>query len=388
MTQSAKSPPCGRGSGFGHNRAHRVIVLTQLVVLVTTLLSGCWDAVPIESRAIATGLAVDVGDAGDPVMVLTSLLLSPSKEAQERSFTVSGVGTNVGASRQDRQSQVSTRLLFGQLQVVLFSEDIAKTGFDDILDYFIRYARISHTINAAVCQGTASDYLKLQTTEHLDIGSHIQELISKATDTVPLPAVTLHEFIYDVVTPHHRAVLPYVVIEGGKPALRGLALFRGSSLVATILGEDASVLTELRYSDVFGSHPFRYQYQGKTFLATMDGATSRRVSADYQDERWSFTINLSFVGHLVDKSRKDGLKDPEEAQKLLESALAEHLEEQANRLVKRLQTELKVDALDLARYALAKGRKRLEGVNWDEQFIEADIKVKVKVTMETVGEGM
>jgi hypothetical protein len=70
----------------------------------------------------------------------------------------------------------------------------------------------------------------------------------------------------------------------------------------------------------------------------------------------------------------------------IERLLKENLEKEANMFVKKLQTEHKVDCLELGRIAAAK-YGRGTGVDWNEVFLNSDIEVNVNIKINRYGRG-
>ncbi len=368
------------------DRLRRGISLCLITAFTAVSAMGCRDAVPIEDRSMAVALAVD--QSGDRV-TFTSMSLNSAKERSSPTVLISGTGQTAGETRFVRQRETSTRLMFGQLQVIIYGEEYARRGIGEEIDSLVRVPQVANTISVAVCQGSAAALISGKYDEQPHMGAYLRELLLKAPATIPLPRVTLHELIYDVVTTHRRALVPYLVLnEHGKPELKSVALFAGDQLRVVFDEQDAPLITLIRNQGVSGIFTFPYPTKSGTGTASFEGKSSRKVKASQgSDGEWSFQIEVTLKGQLIDKVFQDGLRRDQSAFRMMEQQLKEHLERRAAEVVKMLQEDLRIDALDLAKYAQQTERKSLAQADWDDLFTKAKIQVRIRPIITSFGEG-
>lgn len=355
-----------------------------IAMAATILLAGCWDAVPLERRGIATVAGIDVGT--EQSLEYTSLVLAFSKEAKEPIIVVSGEAPTPGTTRSERQLKMSGDLLFGQLQATVIGEALARQGLGSSLDIFMRNPSVSNAPPVVIYRGRVRELLALKTADQKDIGAFLHQLLTKAPDVAEMPEITLSDVYYNVLSQHRRAVIPLLSLRNGSPELEGLGIFRGDRMQATVDGENVGLLALLRGEPIHIVHPFPYSGRDGEYQATLDGTGQRRVAISRDSQGWHFRISISLKGRLSEKALDDGLQDGDKVFAVLEAALVKHIEDQTRQFVRYMQTEIRLDALDLAKYALAKWRPELQDVDWDDIVSHADIQVTVKAKLLDLGE--
>lgn len=362
------------------------MILLLMIASITTSTIGCRDAVPIEDRSIAVALAID--QTGNQV-TFTTLVLNNAKGRTTPTVTIAGMGQTAGQTREQRQRESPTRIMFGQLQAIILSEEFARRGVSIEIDPVIRIPQIANTISIAVCQGSAHQLLLGDHDQQSDMGGYLRELLLKAPATVPLPRASLHEFIYDLTTTHRRAMVPYLVLnDQGRPELEGVAVFVGDQMRSVFTGDDAALLTLLRDQGVSGIFTFPYPTKNGVGIASFQGTGQRRVRATKSgDGEWSFRVEISLKGTIVDKVHGDGLRSDRKTFDMLVEKLKAHMEARAATLVKMLQEEIRIDALNLAKYAQQTDRANLAKADWDALFTRAQVQVVFKPTITDFGEG-
>jgi uncharacterized protein (DUF3084 family) len=106
----------------------------------------------------------------------------------------------------------------------------------------------------------------------------------------------------------------------------------------------------------------------------------------YQNEQGhNFIITIKMDGTLQEHSHQ--LPVTEKHLQEIEKTIEQQLQTQCETFINKMQEEIKVDCIDILKYALAKNRRALEKEIDNPEFIHnANIQVKVKVHLENTGE--
>ena len=182
----------------------RASAIILLVLLVALFLTGCWDRIDIESRAYILGIAIDKypphpGEkekndseaaspqeeekfekmelhAGDRKYAMTIQIPILKKAQTVSAGTGSGGGggegsstweiTQIGSSfiSMNREILSRTNLIpyYEHLQVIIISEDVARQGIEDVLDFFVRDQEMRRRVKLFVSPGEAKSILDVK----------------------------------------------------------------------------------------------------------------------------------------------------------------------------------------------------------------------------------
>lgn len=127
-----------------------------MVVLMTMLISGCWSGHEVNTMGISVCIGIDKSDHG---YIVSEQVINPkaiaSKKATDESPVV--VFISEGGNIQEiiaRMTTVSPRKIYhAHLRMVIFSEEVAKEGIADIVDYLLRYHEFRTDFYFAIARG-------------------------------------------------------------------------------------------------------------------------------------------------------------------------------------------------------------------------------------------
>jgi Ger(x)C family germination protein len=174
---------------------HKLFVIL-FIIMLTALLTGCWDRKDIENRGYVLGIAIDVytpdsqekqsgqedssesstknrlegmeTHTGEHQYVLTvqlPILAKSSTTAQggsgggdgdgKKTVEITQVGNSFMSMQREMQSRTSLSLYYEHLQVIVISEDAARQGLEDIIDFFVRDPEMRRRVKIFVSKGEA-----------------------------------------------------------------------------------------------------------------------------------------------------------------------------------------------------------------------------------------
>lgn len=123
---------------------NRIFCLVLLFVLPMLLLTGCWDSVELNRRAIVSGVAIDKGDSEAERYKLSFQVIVAEEISGEKSRGISPVALYTGAGRTmfealaDASRQTARFLSLGHVRVLVISEAFAREGIKGLLDVLER----------------------------------------------------------------------------------------------------------------------------------------------------------------------------------------------------------------------------------------------------------
>ncbi|WP_169794739.1 Ger(x)C family spore germination protein [Alicyclobacillus kakegawensis] len=221
----------------------RVLFIAVLLALVLPL-SGCWDGVELQKRAIVLLLGIDPAEHGGVTVSvqialphkLGTITRGEGGANQGKTITVSQSGASVGEAVHRIQLAVDRRLFFGHLQAVIVNQQLARQGISPVLNPLVQSRIVPR--NAWLCISFAS----------------AEQITKFNPPTDPIPARYLTNFFTnDILLDrpyegsvggfHQRLVTPgvepysfavFADDPSSSPRIHGLAVFQGNRLVGTL----------------------------------------------------------------------------------------------------------------------------------------------------------
>ncbi|WP_338012199.1 Ger(x)C family spore germination protein [Paenibacillus beijingensis] len=247
------------------NRWMKPVKIVSGMLLFFPLLTGCWDRLEIEDRAVVLGISIDVAEkeaenkedeiahlrgsfpAPDKEMIRVAVQIAlpgkiplgpgeggsgGSKGSDQTIWVISVVGHSIDDALMGLQQQISSRLFLGHLRIIVVSEDIARKGLQNFNDYFRRDSQVRRMAWMIVAHGNAEAIMKaapkLERVPTLYLMSTLDE------------AVKMGKFLEDYVgmfwsnssKKGQEGFLPYVQIKKEQNVeIKGLAYFNNDKMV-------------------------------------------------------------------------------------------------------------------------------------------------------------
>lgn len=211
--------------------------ISLLVILSLLFINGCWDRNELDSLAIVAAVAfdthtnnkvlltaqiIDVGAAGSPSA-------GGGTGAGKPYWNINSEGNTVFDAIRNTTHESPRKLFWAHNQVIIFSEELARKGIKDYLDFYLRDGDTRNTVWVVIAEGKASDILDIETRLEKIPGMHISQLIKDRTPTSQSTGVNMHEFTHRILsdtTAPVASLLRIVKTEQEKnPDLEGTAVF-------------------------------------------------------------------------------------------------------------------------------------------------------------------
>lgn len=143
-----------------------------LLIASTTLVSGCWDSIELNRRAVVSGLAIDLDqEAASDHEYQVSLQVIIADEISGRYSrggspvsVYEGRGRTIFEAVRNASRKVPRYLSLGHMNAVIVSEKLAREGIRDVFDFMERDAQIRTTSQVYVAKGEkAMDIVSVMT---------------------------------------------------------------------------------------------------------------------------------------------------------------------------------------------------------------------------------
>ncbi|MFF2890612.1 Ger(x)C family spore germination protein [Paenibacillus sp. NPDC057967] len=319
------------------------------VLLLTPLLSGCWDRLEIDDRAVVLGVSIDeVGseeaakrEENEVTHVRGSL--PPPKEGMVRVgvqialpgqiplgpgeaggagggspnrtvWVIHVVGHSINDAFMNLQQQVSSRLFFGHLRIIVISEAVAKKDMSNINDYFRRNPEIRRMAWMMVSKGRAFELMNAAPKLERIPTLYLLSTLDNAIKMGKFPKDYIGQYWSNSSKKGQEGFLPYVEIkEQDNVEIQGLAYFRGEKLVGITKPLEISGFLGLRGINPAGYRAVVLLDSEDMSTAVMTNVTHRhsKIDLSVKDGKPHFRIKVELEANLAEKmSSSISLDDP------------------------------------------------------------------------------
>jgi len=371
--------------------------LLPLAVLLA--LTGCWDSDEVNSLAIVTSAGIDRTKDGAIELILE--IVAPQQQQQQSGTGQSsgqkgGKGTTIvryaiGDTAADAQGRLQWKLprtiYWGQLQVLVVGEALARDGLREQLDYLVRVNEIRLRVMPFVTQGKARDFFD----SHFLLEQTKAGFLQSEAARVFHKPLTLGRLVQRLSSDDDAAVLPFINIpedrgdKGGVPYIKGYAVFNQGRMVGTLTGNSFlatkwvtnQLKNHVETVNVGNESPARVTY---TTLAAKSSLIPIRRNGE-----WQLNIRIESEINMIQNTSRLPMADPPNA-RLLEAAAAEHIREVVTQTVRDTQ---RMHA-DIFAFGEAIKRRnphewsRLEP-QWNRFYPEMDFRVEASVKLRRIG---
>ncbi|MNH89951.1 Spore germination protein B3 precursor [compost metagenome] len=205
-------------------RLHRVIVVRGVLLLLylfgVLFLSGCWDAMELNKRAVVSGIGIDLAEGEEKYLVSLQIIIADEISGKiGRGATPTSVyqakGKTIVDAIRNSSRKVPRIVSPAQARLIVMSEDVAREGIGGIVDYLDRDSDIRLTANVYVAKKgvSAMDILSALT----PIGKISGYAVVQKTD------MSSHELGENYSVEVDDVIRGMLVSEGG-PVLNGLTI--------------------------------------------------------------------------------------------------------------------------------------------------------------------
>ncbi|MCM3571175.1 Ger(x)C family spore germination protein [Neobacillus mesonae] len=143
--------------------------LKWLCMLFPLFLTGCWSQLELNERAFVIGIYVDKATNGQMEVSLAFTLpnrlvpgdLGGTGISGKPYALLSGTGKSVTEAYKKIQATLTRNISWGHTRIIVISEEIAKEGIEDILEFIVREPSLNINQALLIAHGKAKDIEKL-----------------------------------------------------------------------------------------------------------------------------------------------------------------------------------------------------------------------------------
>ncbi len=191
------------------------------------------------------------------------------------------------------------------------------------------------------------------------------------------------DFILESSSEGYNPVLPYIDIVDNELTITGLAVFNKDKMVRKLDMQEVKILNLLRESNTRGI--LTLEKNSKEYINYYPKA-KRKVKCYKEGDKYKFIIDISLKGPIISNQLYKDLNSDPKILKKFEKDMEESVERQCVTCINIFKKTCHVDVFNLGSVAAAKyGRET--GIDWNKVVLNSEIKVNVKVKVDSQGRG-
>jgi spore germination protein KC len=321
-----------------------------MLLVLPLLLGGCWSGVEVQRRAILSSAGVDIAD--DPSLItLTMQVIKPvmKSSSEDAILIVSSVADSLFMATRKVREMLSRRPYWGQLQIFVVSEEIARKSIKPVLDFLSRDYEPNRQAWILIAKGVTARTLLYAGWGFSGIpATEILGLVQMADADGLLHIATVNDMVMSLEQGGQSTTTGYLELSfdtkeqpkqidpEAKIVLAGSAVFCKDRLVGYFdprLSRGVNWIT----GEVKNTAVALIDSESAKGTVTMEVVSSTsKMKAKLKEDKPVFEVDIDVIGHIVD---------------VQDSTLDLNAQEVIDNLNCRLATTIKLEAEDSIRQA-------------------------------------
>jgi spore germination protein KC len=391
------------------------------IVFMTMILTGCWDRLEIEERAMILGVAIDKAPPNEivkprnitfigenvpktdaPALRVTMQIAVPgriplgpsnagggSEPGDKPVWVVSAVGHTIDDAFNIAQQEVAHRLFWGHLRVIIISKEVAELGLTNINEYLRRNPEVRRTNWMVISEGEAGEFMRVVPQLERVPTLYILSTMNEAVQMGKLPNVFAGTYWTACSSKGTAPYLPYIrMVRSGSFEVAGLAFFKTDRMVGKTEPVEIGAYMGIT-NNKGGGYTVLVPIHG-TDTSIMYQITHRksRIDVAIRNGKPEINVKIHNEGNLVEKSNEQVQLSDEVIAKI-EKYMTETGPASYSRLVRKTQQKGS-DIFGFGEHVRAKepaywNKEIRTKEKWEEMYKEIDVHLQVTSSIRRVG---
>ncbi len=300
---------------------------------MTPLLTGCWDRLEIEDRAVVLAIGIDEAKPGDEKETsnATHLLNQESSNKglirvtvqiavpgriplgtggdtggpadQKPVWVLTSVGNTIEDGLMNLQQQLADRLFYGHLRVIVLSETVAKKGIQNENDFFRRQPQVRRTVWMVVSKGAAADIMNATPQLERVPSLYLLATLEHAREMGKLPNIFLGVFFSASSAKGQEGTVPYLELKKeSNIELAGMAYFKNDKMVGTTTALQIGHYMAIKQLNPGGYSILQEMPNSHTNVIFKTTHRKSKITTTIKNGKVFATIRCQVEGDLTEKS--------------------------------------------------------------------------------------
>lgn len=366
-----------------------------LIIILSTTLTGCWNAREINELAFVLSIGMDKTDDGfkitaqiaSPETYSKTPLGSGAVQKAKPFWIVTSTGKTIFEAIRNMASSSSRRIFWSHIKVIIIGEQLAKGNTLEIFDFFSRNPELRLRTLVAVTPGEAGKIIETVPEMEKDPATYLEKVIENKNLTGKSYSIMLKDFIEDYLDPGVGPVTSRIVIDEStsQPVLKtsGAYVFDGGKLRAQLSEKQTRGLLWITNKMNESIMVVYCPYDGMPVTLEIKKSKSSIKSVSNSGAP-HFTINVKVDASITEQSCTTDFNDSQKR-----NNLAKALETAINKDIQStvaMEKDLQVDFLGLSRILHRQHKEEWHEIssNWQKLISNTEVTIAVKVDIHHV----
>ncbi|MFW5649021.1 MAG: Ger(x)C family spore germination protein [Natronincolaceae bacterium] len=405
----------------------RKVVAAFILIILMLNLTSCYDAIEINNMLHVVAIGVDRGVSDKWRLTLQFPTIkgsgggsqSSGGGGQEEYTHVTIDAPSFFAGINMLNASLPRRLTFMHAQIIVFSEELAKSGLiDEYITSIHRFREIRQSAHMLIVKGKADEFLK-ENEPFIGnlVAKNFQMLINESNNTGFFPRVTLEDFYSGLKSSYRQPIATLTAINdfksfqkegepwetgfktGGdyiagklprigknKIELFGTALFDGGTMVGELSGDETRYMLMVRDEFERGFFTMKDPKEQEMIIALdVRGPTKPKIKVTLDDTVPVIHLKMHLNADILAIQSGVNYEHPK-LKVLLEKEFQQIIKNGIEKVVRKCQN-LNADVFMFGDHAIKNFLTidDLENYNWNSHFEDAKVTVEVKVAIRRTG---
>lgn len=364
----------------------KTIRAIALVLLAAVLLSGCWDAMDINKKDIATAVLVDKEDEDYVIYVEIANLVNISNQSTDNSgtssvfFILSGNGPTFAAARRSLDSKMDKPLFLGTVGILIITVDLLKGGIGEYMNRMrqdVTYRKIGFIVST---MEEPLNILTARSENEASVGNAAEKTLENMIGAGNAVEITTADVLEYTSGKHAGFLLPNVDIESSQPTLNGYSVIHENHYIGFLPFSQAR--GAVYFLNPKGKWVYTVPY-GEN-IATIEAALAgKSIQPHYTNGSIRFDVNFTFHSKVKYLTQGNGLD--KKAQAELKENLSKALADEIYQTIVKAQKGFHCDYLGFKDAFRISYPHEYEDMVWDDEFVKAQFFIQIKTSLDPGG---
>lgn len=371
----------------------RVFFLIIVYIACIIILTGCWDYREVNNLSIVAGVAIDKSDDGK-YKITTEIvdMHEGGKDVKIKSKRLESYGDTFFDAIRNVLKINSEKLYWGHTEIVIISQDVAKQGIYEILDFLNRDAEPRLSIDLLVSkQKTAEEILDSESITTEIRSFEISRMLDQQRILAKAPKVQIYEFINSLSNEGISPIIPTIGIvenEGKNTSeLSGTAIFEQDKIVGFLDEDETRTLMYIMDKIKGGilNIKQRPETAGKN-VSLLISENKTKIKPINSNNNIFINIELETETALGEVGSRDNI-NTEDKISTLEKEAEELLTTNIINLIEKVQKDFEIDIFGFGKTIkedMPDLWKKI-GPDWNNSFKKVKVNVNTSVDIQNTG---
>ncbi|HYE83399.1 MAG TPA: Ger(x)C family spore germination protein [Clostridia bacterium] len=363
-------------------------LMIVMLLIVTTILTGCWDQKVFEKTGYILQMGIESGKTAELLITYTSPVVGGEIKEQVEIINIQG---DILREARENARLLSPKLLEGgKIQQLLISNKMAEKGINELLDLFHRDPALPTLALIVVIEGSPYEMLKRATTfeDKPRAAFYINELLKSNIISSYIPETRIWNFSALSLAPGIDPITPILKLQGEGIKVTGSALFSQDKMVGKLSPRETSLLLammgKLKPTEYVGNIlPTEDKAAGeKARTAVLIRTAKSKLNVSFSDDEPIVSIAMK-IDCILDEFQLNSISDADD-QKVLEQQLSTEIKNKCVKILDYLKSTGS-DPLGIGNIVRAKYNDYWQQVDWKEAYKEVEMDVSVRLDIKQFG---